>query len=200
MHSEAEDLVVLLDADGAPCGTTDRSTVHTEATPLHLAFSVYVIDADQQVLMTRRALTKRAWPGVWTNACCGHPQPGESFEDAIQRRLGQELGARATEIVPVLPDFRYEAVDASGVRENEVCPVFVARLAGGLDPHPDEVMELRWVDPAALADVAGRSPWLLSPWSVEQIRALDLVGLGDALRLGTEAGSPLAAAALPVSG
>ncbi len=200
MHSQAEDLVVLLDADGAPCGTTDRSTVHNEQTPLHLAFSVYVIDADEQVLMTRRALTKRTWPGVWTNACCGHPKPGESFEDAIQRRLGQELGARATQIVPVLPDFRYEAVDASGVRENEVCPVFVATLAGDLDPHPDEVMEFRWVDPVALTDVAGRSPWLLSPWSVEQIRALDPAGLGGALRLGTGAGSPMAATALPSSG
>lgn len=200
MDSRAEDLVVLLDADGAPCGTTDRSTVHNEQTPLHLAFSVYVIDADAQVLMTRRALTKRTWPGVWTNACCGHPKPGENFEDAIQRRLGDELGVRATGIVAVLPDFRYEAVDASGVRENEVCPVFVATLAGDLDPHPDEVMEFRWVDPTALADVAARSPWLLSPWSGEQIRALDPAGLGDALRLGTRAGSPMAATALPSSG
>ncbi len=200
MDSGAEDLVVLLDADGAPCGTTDRSTVHNEQTPLHLAFSVYVIDADAQVLMTRRALTKRTWPGVWTNACCGHPKPGENFEDAIQRRLGDELGVRATGIVAVLPDFRYEAVDASGVRENEVCPVFVATLAGDLDPHPDEVMEFRWVDPTALADVAARSPWLLSPWSGEQIRALDPAGLGDALRLGTRAGSPMAATALPSSG
>ena len=200
MDSGAEDLVVLLDADGAPCGTTDRSTVHNEQTPLHLAFSVYVIDADAQVLMTRRALTKRTWPGVWTNACCGHPKPGENFEDAIQRRLGDELGVRATGIVAVLPDFRYEAVDASGVRENEVCPVFVATLAGDLDPHPDEVMEFRWVDPTALADVAARSPWLLSPWSGEQIRALDPAGLGVALRLGTRAGSPMAATALPSSG
>ena len=85
---------------------------------------------DGLVLMTRRALTKRTWPGVWTNACCGHPQPGEPFEDAIERRLAEELGARATAIAPVLPDFRYEAVDASGIRENEVCPVFVATLDG----------------------------------------------------------------------
>ena len=103
MNTESEDLVVLLDADGQPCGTADRMTVHSEQTPLHLAFSCYVVDAEGLVLMTRRALTKRTWPGVWTNACCGHPQPGERFEDAIERRLADELGARATAIAPVLP-------------------------------------------------------------------------------------------------
>ncbi len=181
MNPESDDLVVLLDAEGTPCGTADRTTVHSEQTPLHLAFSCYVVDADGLVLMTRRALTKRTWPGVWTNACCGHPLPGEPFEEAIGRRLAQELGARATAIAPLLPDFRYEAVDASGIRENEVCPVFVATLAGGLEPDPAEVMEFRWVDPGALADVAAHSPWLLSPWSVEQIRQLDLRLLGHVL-------------------
>jgi isopentenyl-diphosphate delta-isomerase len=181
MHTESPDLVVLLDPSGHPCGTADRSTVHSTQTPLHLAFSCYVVDAGGLVLMTRRALTKRTWPGVWTNACCGHPQPGEPFEDAIERRLAQELGARAAAIAPVLPDFRYEAVDASGIRENEVCPVFVASLAGGVDPDPAEVMEHRWVDAGALAEVATHSPWLLSPWSVDQITQMDLRSLSQAL-------------------
>ena len=181
MNHETEDLVVLLDAGGQPCGTADRTTIHGRSTPLHLAFSCYVVDAEGLVLMTRRALTKRTWPGVWTNACCGHPRPGEHFEDAIERRLADELGARATAIAPVLPDFRYEAVDASGIRENEVCPVFVATLVGGVDPDPAEVMEFRWVDPGALSDVATHSPWLLSPWSVEQITQMDLRNLGHSL-------------------
>ncbi len=181
MTTDSQDLVVLLDAAGNPCGTADRGTVHGQSTPLHLAFSCYVVDAEGMVLMTRRALTKLTWPGVWTNACCGHPQPGEAFEDAIRRRLGQELGARATAIAPVLPDFRYEAVDASGIRENEVCPVFVATLDGGLEPDPAEVMEYRWVDPVALASVANDSAWLLSPWSVEQITQMDLTGLRKVL-------------------
>jgi isopentenyl-diphosphate Delta-isomerase len=181
MNTTSADLVVLLDSNGQPSGTADRSTVHGLHTPLHLAFSCYVVDAEGLVLMTRRALTKRTWPGVWTNACCGHPLPGERFEDAIERRLAHELGARATVIAPVLPNFRYEAVDASGVRENEVCPVFVATLTGGLDPDPSEVMEHRWVDPVALASVAADSPWLLSPWCVEQITQIDLPQLGQVL-------------------
>jgi isopentenyl-diphosphate delta-isomerase len=170
-----DDLVVLLDAAGAPCGTAPRATVHGADTPLHLAFSCYVFDDDGRVLMTRRALTKRTWPGVWTNACCGHPLPGEAFEDAIARRLADELGLGAGSIDCVLPDFRYEAVDASGVRENEVCPVFVTQLRGRIDPDPAEVMDHRWVQPGALATAAASSPWLLSPWSASQI---GLMGLG----------------------
>lgn len=181
MPTEAEDLVVLLDDSGNPCGTADRATVHSTVTPLHLAFSCYVVDDEQRVLMTRRALTKRTWPGVWTNACCGHPKPGESLPDAVERRLVEELGLTVTALGLVLPDFRYEAVDASGIRENEVCPVFVATVTGEVAPDPDEVMEHRWVDAAALADAAARSPWLLSPWSSAQITQMDLPRLDRSL-------------------
>jgi isopentenyl-diphosphate delta-isomerase type 1 len=194
MSAEPEDLVVLLDDRGEPIGTADRTAVHGPDTPLHLAFSCYLVDADGRVLMTRRALAKRTWPGVWTNACCGHPRPGEDPAEAVARRLEQELGATAATIRMALPDFRYEAVDASGIRENEICPVFVASLDGSLHPDPAEVMEHRWADPADLADVAARTPWLLSPWSVAQIGRLDMPRLGTVLTASPGDGMPLTAA------
>ena len=181
MTTNTDDLVILLDGAGQPCGTADRLTVHTSDTPLHLAFSCYVVDADGRVLMTRRALSKKAWPGVWTNSCCGHPLPGESFEDAIARRLADELGAKPAAVAALLPDFRYRAIDASGIVENEICPVFVASLVDGLDPAPAEVCEYQWVDPQDLAYLADRTPWALSPWSVLQIRQLDLASLRHVL-------------------
>jgi len=172
MNTTILDQVVLLDENDQPIGTADRATVHGRATPRHLAFSCYVFDDLGRVLMTRRALTKVAWPGVWTNSCCGHPQPGESGDAAVRRRLAEELGATVTGLDLVLTDFRYRAVDASGVVENEFCPVWVARLAGPVRPDPSEVAEIAWLawpDLVALVDAA---PALLSPWCVAQVPQL----------------------------
>lgn len=170
--STTEDLVVLLDEDGAPRGTAARLEVHTHDTPLHLAFSCHLLDPEGRLLMTRRALGKRTWPGVWTNSFCGHPRPGETMADAVGRYGHHELGVEVTQVRAILPDFRYRAVDASGVVENEVCPVFLARTAERPAPHPDEVAELAWADPEDVWAVVARAPWTLSPWFVEQAREL----------------------------
>lgn len=162
------ELVVLLDDAGAPVGVADKALVHGADTPLHLAFSCYGFDGDGRMLLTRRALAKRTWPGVWTNACCGHPVPGESVEEAVVRRVRRELGVEPRALRLVLPDFRYRAVAADGVVEHEVCPVYFAEVPTTLDPDPDEVLEWAWVAPSAFLDLAARAPFVLSPWSVLQ--------------------------------
>lgn len=166
------ELVVLLAEDGTPLGTHDKATVHTVDTPLHLAFSTHVFDDVGRILVTRRALDKKAWPGVWTNSFCGHPAPGEGFEEAVQRRAAQELGFSVTDIAPALPDFRYRAVDASGIVENEICPVFTARADSAVVPVPDEVMDHQWVEPAELVRAVTATPWAFSPWLTLQLPLL----------------------------
>jgi len=169
--------VVLLDDAGAPIGTLDKAVVHGPNTPLHLAFSCYGFDADGRMLLTRRALAKRTWPGVWTNACCGHPQPGEDPEDAVGRRVRTELGVEPRDVRLVLPDFRYRAVDPDGMVEHEQCPVYFAELPTELAPDPDEVMAWAWVDPAEFLATAERAPFVLSPWSVLQAAEFRAEGL-----------------------
>ena len=173
MHlQETTERVVLLDAGGLPIGTDLKATVHTEDTPLHLSFSCHVVNSDGQVLVTRRALSKKTWPGVWTNSFCGHPQPDEASEDSVARRASHELGLDITGLELVLPDFRYRAVDASGVVENEICPVMVGRITTDIAPDPDEVAEHAWMDWATVRTIARDSPHLLSPWCVAQVTAL----------------------------
>lgn len=161
--------MVLLDEDGTRIGAAAKAGVHTGETPLHLAFSCYLFNESGQLLMTRRALSKKTWPGVWTNSFCGHPGPGESFAEAMTRRAEQELGTSIAGVASLLPDFRYRAVDASGIVENEICPVFSATITAPLEPNPDEVEEYAWVDPAALRISAVGTPFAFSPWLLEQI-------------------------------
>lgn len=171
------DEVVLVDDEGQQVGTAPRFAVHTHETPLHRAFSVYIFDADGRTLITRRALTKVAWPGVWSNSCCGHPRPGESTPEAIARRVGEELGMQVRDIEVALPGFRYRAVDASGVVENEICPVYVARSDGAPEPHPDEVMDFAWVPWEDAVASLTSAPQVFSPWMVLQVPPLrDAIG------------------------
>lgn len=181
--------VVLLDEDGTEIGTELKSVVHHDHTPLHQAFSVHLMAADGRVLVTRRALTKRTWPGVWTNSLCGHPAPGESTADAIRRRARQELNmdpAWLGEPEPLLPEFRYRAVDASGVVENEICPVFTVRLQVEPeqlpDPDPTEVAELRWLPGEDLVAAVQAAPFMVSPWLALHIQ-------DDRARVALSAGS-----------
>lgn len=166
----SQERVVLLDEDGSGIGAALKDEVHHRETPLHLAFSCHVLHDDgRRVLVTRRALTKLTWPGTWTNSFCGHPQPFEAISDAVTRRAEFELGLRLRDLRLVLPDFRYRAVDASGVVENEICPVYVGTALGDPVLNPDEVMDARWVAPEELAASVQHTPWAFSPWLVEQL-------------------------------
>jgi len=174
-----DEWVVLLDTQRRPIGSQLKSEVHHAATPLHLAFSVHVVDEADNTLLTRRAVTKRTWPGVWSNACCGHPAPGEDLHDAVRRRLASELGLVAQSLSLALADFAYRARDANGVVENEVCPVFVAQVVGHRPPpvpDVDEVAEWVWLPRSEATVLAHEHPWLLSPWAVLQLAQLESEG------------------------
>lgn len=166
--------VVLLAEDGTPIGTALKSEVHTRDTPLHLAFSCYVLDQDGRLLLTRRALSKVTWPGVWTNSCCGHPAPDEDIADGVRRRLVEELGLDVDELRLVLPDFRYRAVMDDGTVENEICPVYVAvtATAPSLAPDPAEVDDHDWVPWTEFRRQVLAGDRDVSPWCVEQVAAL----------------------------
>ena len=169
------ELVVLLDNRLSPTGTAPKASVHTANTPLHLAFSCYIFGSDGRVLLTRRAMSKKAWPGVWTNSFCGHPGPGELMADAVTRRGRHELGLLVADLHTAIPDFRYRAIDAGGIVENEFCPVWTAMVDSDPRPEPAEVCEWRWVDWADLVTAVGSTPFLFSPWLQLQVPRLHTV-------------------------
>lgn len=169
--SKPIELVSLLNEAGQPIGAADKAGVHTTETALHLAFSCHLFNAAGDVLVTRRALSKLTWPGVWTNSFCGHPAPDEPMNDAVRRRAAAELGVEIDGLELVLPEFRYRAVDASGIVENEVCPVYRATTTDVPKPNPAEVVEFEWVTPDALRTAVVATPFAFSPWIVLQLDA-----------------------------
>jgi isopentenyl-diphosphate delta-isomerase len=171
-----EELIVLVDEAGAAIGTMPKQLVHTGETPLHRAFSAYLFDDAGRLLVTRRAVGKATFPGMWTNTVCGHPGPGEDDDAAIARRANFELALRVTGLAPALPGYRYRA-EFRGVVENEVCPVYLGRFTGEPVPDPTEVADwelLDWVSFRRRQETEGDA-W--SPWCREQARLIEAAGL-----------------------
>ncbi|HEY1627636.1 MAG TPA: isopentenyl-diphosphate Delta-isomerase [Streptosporangiaceae bacterium] len=175
MENDAAESVVLLDEAGNQRGVADKVAVHHGQTPLHLAFSCYVFNPSGQFLLTRRAESKRVFPGVWTNSCCGHPAPGEPMPEAVRRRIRQELGIRLGGLRLILPRFRYQA-EMDGVVENEMCPVYTGYSDDPLSPDPAEVADAKWVDWADFARQVSTGQQPISPWCTLQIAELTALG------------------------
>jgi isopentenyl-diphosphate delta-isomerase len=172
-NGAASELVVLVDAAGRPIGSAEKWATHHAETPLHLAFSCYVFDAAGLFLITRRALAKKVWPGVWSNTVCGHPAPGESLVGAIERRLQYELGMKAQAVEVALPHHLYQAPPFEGIVEHEFCPVYVAQAATWPQPNPHEVDACGWVEwdefvHEAEADTRDAYSW----WCKNQLKEL----------------------------
>jgi isopentenyl-diphosphate delta-isomerase len=161
----SEELIVLVDEQDHPIGVAPKLESHHAQTPLHRAFSCFVFNRQGQFLLTQRALSKRVFPGVWTNSCCGHPAPGETTEDAVRRRLRDELGLSVERLTLVLPNFRYRA-EMSGIVENEICPVYVALTSTELRLNPAEVEAFAWIEWDEFVHRVQEKPESLSPWSV----------------------------------
>lgn len=168
--------VVLVDENNTVLGTAAKATVHGADTPLHRAFSFFGFDKKGRLLIQQRAGSKKTWPLIWSNTCCGHPALGENTEEAVRRRVKYELGMELGELYEILPDYRYKAMH-HGVMENELCPVWVALLEGPIKPNPTEVEAVDWVDWRrfidSLKDDQNNDYDHFSVWSKEEALLLD---------------------------
>jgi len=139
--------IYYVDENDNPTGeVSDKLPAHHDKTRLHAAFSSYIFNDAGLFLVTQRAFSKKVWPRVWTNSCCGHPAPNETREDAILRRLDNELGMSATDIKIGLPEYRYTSPPYNGIIENEFCPLYFAKAVGEPIPNPAEVEDYKWVE------------------------------------------------------
>jgi isopentenyl-diphosphate Delta-isomerase len=156
-----EELVVLVDARDHEIGTLPKLQAHVEGR-LHRAVSVFVFNTAGEMLLQRRAAGKYHSAGLWSNACCSHPRPGETPHHAAGRRLHEEMGL-ACELSGV-GTFLYRAELDSGLVEHELDHVFVGMVAEDPRPDPAEVGEWRWATAAAVQRDLARHPEQFSAW------------------------------------
>ena len=132
------DQLILVDKQDNPVGTCEKMEAHRQGL-LHRAFSIFIFDAQGRMLLQQRALSKYHSGGLWTNACCSHPFPGEDNLTAAQRRLQEEMGF--TTSLSKAFDFYYRAAFENGLTEHEFDHVFVGQYEGALEVNPQEVMD-----------------------------------------------------------
>lgn len=170
-----KELIYYVDEQGVPTGeTAPKLAAHTAHTRLHAAFSCYIFNELGQILVTRRALGKKVWPGVWTNSVCGHPAPGESDEDAIVRRADYELGMAISDIYVILPEYIYKTPLFNGIVEYEFCPVYLARIETEPSPNPDEVNDFKWMNWGDfMSELKKDKSNIWSFWCKDQVKRFD---------------------------
>jgi isopentenyl-diphosphate Delta-isomerase len=153
--------VILVDESDEAIGAMEKMEAHRLGV-LHRAFSVFIFNSNGQMLLQQRADTKYHSAGLWTNACCSHPAPGEEIKSAAERRLQEELGFKA-DLKPAF-DFIYKASFNNGLTEHEYDHVFVGYYNGEIRPDEDEVKEWKFMNIDDLAREMEREPDTFTSW------------------------------------
>lgn len=152
--------VILVDKDDHQIRTREKMKAH-EVGELHRAFSVLVFNEQGEILLQRRALSKYHSGGLWTNACCSHPRPGEEVIAAARRRLKEELGFEC-ELEERL-SFVYR-VKLGELVEHEFDHVLVGEYEGKINFNKDEVMETKWMKLTGLKEDLTAQPQNYTEW------------------------------------
>lgn len=142
-------------------GTMEKMEAHRKAL-LHRAFSVFIFNSKGDMLLQQRSRQKYHSGGLWTNACCSHPAPGEETSFAAVRRLEEELGF-STELKSAF-SFTYRTDFENGLTENEFDHVFTGVYDGPVMPDENEVMDYTYVSMQELEESVKTAPRKYTSW------------------------------------
>ena len=153
--------IILVNQNDKEVGFGEKIKTHMQG-KLHRAFSIFIFNSQRQLLLQKRNKTKYHCAGLWTNTCCSHPRHGETLEQAIHRRLKEEMGFDCD--LKKRFDFIYKAKFVNGLIENEYDHVFVGNFDGRLDPNSREVDAWKWISIDELKKDIDKNPEKYTPW------------------------------------
>lgn len=138
-----EEYIIVVDEYDNVIEPIEKIDAHRKGV-LHRAFSIFIFNSNNQLLLQKRNQSKYHSGGLWTNSCCGHPKYNEILEDAVHRRLKEEMGFNC-ELTEKL-SFIYKANLENNLIENEFDHVFIGKYDGEIVPNVDEVEDFKWIN------------------------------------------------------
>lgn len=167
---DSEELI-LVDTNDEEIGYLNKKKCHDGDGLLHRAFSLFIFNDQGRLLIQKRSAHKRLWPLYWSNSCCSHPRHGESMQEAVGRRLYQELGMRSKLVF--LYKFIYQAQFENVGAEHELCWVYIGKSEDPVRANPNEVAEWRYLTPTQvdqhlIENESRYSPWMKMEWETIQ--------------------------------
>ncbi len=161
VSSESEELI-LVDENDNEIGHDSKALCHDGGGILHRAFSLFIFNEAGELLLQQRSSKKRLWPLYWSNSCCSHPRRGETMDEAVRRRLDQELGLKSD--LKFLYKFKYHAQYEDVGSEREFCWVYAGKSDDPVRVNGNEVAAWRFVKPGELSNEMNLRPEAFTPW------------------------------------
>ncbi|MCG2431794.1 isopentenyl-diphosphate Delta-isomerase [Aequorivita xiaoshiensis] len=156
-----EEKVILVDENDQKIGLMPKMEAHEKGL-LHRAFSVFVFNSNNELMLQQRALHKYHTPGLWANTCCSHQRDGESSIDAGMRRLSEEMGF--TTALKETTTFIYKAPFDNGLTEHELDHILIGKYDGEPNINPDEVADWKWMSLEEVKNDIQVNPDIYTAW------------------------------------
>ncbi|MFO0321311.1 MAG: isopentenyl-diphosphate Delta-isomerase [Bacteroidota bacterium] len=153
--------VILVDAQDNELGVMEKLQAHQEG-KLHRAFSIFIFNNKNELLLQQRALSKYHSGGLWTNTCCSHPSPNETILDAAQRRLFEEMGISCD--LKIINHFIYQSDFENGLKEHEFDYIIIGQSNEVPLINKDEVANYKWQAIAEIENDILLNPTQYTAW------------------------------------
>ncbi len=157
-----DEKLILVEPDDTVRGYKDKLACHLGEGDLHRAFSIFIFNDSNELLLQQRSEEKMLWPLIWSNSCCSHPRKGEETDQATHRRLKEELGIDTN--LKYLFRFQYQAKYYDIGSENELCSVYIGKSNDTVSINPTEIADIKYISIDELNKELETNPDPYSPW------------------------------------
>lgn len=159
------DQIILVDLSDNEISSANKMDAHFQCL-LHRAFSIFIVN-NGKMLVQKRNKNKYHSGGLITNACCSHPRKGELLEEAIHRRLLEEMGMDCP--LEEISSFVYRNVFENGITEYEFDHVFIGMYDGDFNADPEEAECAEWVNIEELSKDVLDNPQKYTVWFISAL-------------------------------